>query len=100
MKSRLIRPLLVVLTIASLSLLTQGAMPDVPTGLWQAGPPLNQPRTGAAAVALADGGVLLVGRAHGSRAGCDGGIVRRLGRRECGRADAHRAVRARGRSAP
>ncbi len=61
MKSRLTLPVLVVLAIAAFGLWLQGAVPDVPTGQWLAGPSVAQPREGAVSVALDDGRVLLIG---------------------------------------
>jgi hypothetical protein len=54
-------PLVIALSLACFGLWVQGAVPDVPTGQWLAGPPLAQPRTGAVGVALDDGRVLVIG---------------------------------------
>src|SRR5262249_47426252 len=67
MKSRAISPVLVVAAVVATGLWLQGATPSVPTGQWQTGAPLGQPRTGAVPVMLDDGRVLLVGgRAAGT----------------------------------
>src|SRR4029450_11789583 len=61
MKSRLTRPLFVVLTIAGYGYGVHGSVPDVATGQWMPGPSLAQPREGAVSVALDDGRVLVIG---------------------------------------
>jgi hypothetical protein len=67
MKTRAISPVLVVAAVVATGLWLQGATPSVPTGQWQTGAALGQPRTGAVPVMLDDGRVLLVGgRAAGA----------------------------------
>src|SRR3954471_18190148 len=61
MRSRAIGPVLGLVAVFFAGLLLKGAAPSVPTGTWQTGASLTDPRTGAVAVTLDDGRVLLVG---------------------------------------